>query len=431
MLVMYLAVFFQFVFLCIVNNLIQKTTFSRVHFFRTVATIAVVGSFLSVTIELYSVFFVLMLLIFANYIHCQKLVQSVATAVVAHLIMIVSDHSTSVLLFQLIGVSLGDIAASSPLVINQVIGSGVIAISFAVLIRWLIKKFPRDIQLSSRSWILGLVIAVVTLLFYYVNIFYGQARGSDPELITMNTIYFVIYFFIMCVVFVMLLISTVKEVRVKSKQDEFERLQLYSETLEEMHAEMRKFKHDYINILSSMSEYIQERNMDGLETYFNEKIAKTTGIMSNNSMIDLLKNVKVIELKGIVSSKMIKAQEKGIEIRLEVAEPVTKVNMDPIALCRCIGILLDNAIEETEHIKSGCIQVAFIQRTSSLLLVVVNSCRNDIALQHVMKPGFSTKGEGRGMGLSNLREITGRYEHVMLNTQVRGNEFIQEIEIFN
>ncbi len=42
----------------------------------------------------------------------------------------------------------------------------------------------------------------------------------------------------------------------------------YSEQIEKSYMEIRKFKHDYKNILVSMENYIQSNDIDGFETFF-------------------------------------------------------------------------------------------------------------------------------------------------------------------
>ena len=45
------------------------------------------------------------------------------------------------------------------------------------------------------------------------------------------------------------------------------------------------------------------------------------------------------------------------------------------------------------------------------------------------KQGFSTKGEGRGLGLSNVVQVLGQYENVNKVTEIRDNYFIQTLII--
>ena len=49
----------------------------------------------------------------------------------------------------------------------------------------------------------------------------------------------------------------------------------------------------------------------------------------------------------------------------------------------------------------------------------------------LFKQGFSTKGENRGLGLSNLKEIIDKYKNVTLDTFIKNELFFQEITIKN
>lgn len=47
----------------------------------------------------------------------------------------------------------------------------------------------------------------------------------------------------------------------------------------------------------------------------------------------------------------------------------------------------------------------------------------------LFKQGFSTKGENRGIGLSNLKEILNKYRNVTLDTFIKNKLFFQEITV--
>lgn len=44
---------------------------------------------------------------------------------------------------------------------------------------------------------------------------------------------------------------------------------------------------------------------------------------------------------------------------------------------------------------------------------------------------ISTKGEGRGLGLSTLKEIADNADNVLLDTIIENGFFIQKVEIIN
>ena len=213
---------------------------------------------------------------------------------------------------------------------------------------------------------------------------------------------------------------------------EHERLLLYSESLEKMNTEIRKFKHDYLNILSTMSNYITDGDLENLREYFSTKIIPTKDILlESTDTVDSLKNLKVIELKGILSYKVIHAQKQGTKVIIEIPEVIATLNMEEIDLCRSLGIILDNAIEETKTQEQGQINIGLIKRTQSVIIVVMNTCKEPVNLHQMSVNGYSTKGKNRGLGLANFKEIVSRYENIVCATEFKNGRYVQEIEIFD
>lgn len=71
----------------------------------------------------------------------------------------------------------------------------------------------------------------------------------------------------------------------------------------------------------------------------------------NAIKINGIENLKVREIKGLLTTKILQAQEKNIRISIEVPEPIDKIDMPIVNLSRAIGIILDNAIEASEKLK--------------------------------------------------------------------------------
>lgn len=74
---------------------------------------------------------------------------------------------------------------------------------------------------------------------------------------------------------------------------------------------MRKFRHDYVNILSTLSDFIREEDMDGLRKYFRSEILPMQDSMQMNAIkINGLENLHIREIKGLLTTKILQAQEK-------------------------------------------------------------------------------------------------------------------------
>ncbi|MEC0090298.1 sensor histidine kinase [Paenibacillus macquariensis] len=316
-------------------------------------------------------------------------------------------------------------------VINVFVVS-VLALILSQVGRYLFSKFKGHEMFFKRYGVLFTVLSVVTIVIFYVNILIGKQQGFSDENLQANSFLFLFYFVLLLIVFVVLTRMVNKEAKMHNKQLQYERLTEYTKNLEGLYTDMQKFRHDYINILLTMSEYIRTKDIENLDSYFTNKILPISqGMQSDNYKLGTLQNVKVQEVKGILSSKIIRAQELNIDGVIEVVEPIETLNMDSIKLCRCLGIILDNATEEALQCVAPSLRVALIKREGTVLIVTTNSCRpNGPELYKIYEKGFSTKGTNRGLGLSNLKEIVSQCDNVTLDTYIKDDLFVQELEIF-
>ncbi|WP_010234544.1 sensor histidine kinase [Clostridium arbusti] len=224
------------------------------------------------------------------------------------------------------------------------------------------------------------------------------------------------------------------EYRVKLKREieEKHEIEQYSNIIEDMYSETRRFKHDYINMLSPLKEYIDDSDLEGLrEFFYNNIINLDKDIKWNNSNIDKLKYIKVTGLKAILSTKLIKAISMKIDIKVDIVEDILSVYMNIMDLCRIMGILMDNAIEAAGECEDAKICICIVNKNSYIVIVVQNNFFGKKPLIHkIYKEGFSTKGKGRGLGLYTVKDIINKkYDNVFLNTAIENNMFIQELWI--
>ena len=218
----------------------------------------------------------------------------------------------------------------------------------------------------------------------------------------------------------------------QQKELEVKSLQHYTEELERQHTSIRKFKHDYQNILVSMSAFLEEGDLEGLKKYYSTKIEPTSQIISNDDLVlEKLSKIKVREIKSIFAAKLMLAQNVGISTRLEAYEIIDDIPADSVTLVRILGIILDNAIEELTKFEHGSLWVACFKNETNITFIVQNTCHTDAPdLHRIWEPGFSTKGEGRGFGLSNLLELVSSLPNATLETSIEEGKFTQILVIY-
>ncbi|WP_260510207.1 sensor histidine kinase [Paenibacillus typhae] len=391
-----------------------------------------IGYPLYILIGVPSIAIILLLCIASSYWKSRGIVFSIIFPIIAIIISVISDYITSGIYIRFFNTSPEEINDGFLNNMYYYPTYFVIAILLVFAVRFLFTRFRAYDLLFRRYGILFAILCVITVVIFYANILIGKQQGFTNANIQANSLLFAFYFILLIGVFMVLTRSVMKEAVMQGKQEQYERLLEYTDNLEMMYTDMQKFRHDYINILLSMSEYIRSKDMEGLSTYFDHKILPISqGMQNNNYKLGTLQNVKVQELKGILSSKLIRAQELHIDAVVEAVEPIEAINMDSVKLCRCLGIILDNAIEEAVKCEASNLRVALVKRSGGLLIAVANSCQPDgPELHQIFEKGFSTKGTGRGLGLSNLREIVSQCAGVTLDTYRKDGQFIQELEVY-
>lgn len=277
-------------------------------------------------------------------------------------------------------------------------------------------------------------IKIILMLFVSTSImltFYIDFRGSGLIFSSykIDTVYLVTAYFIIMSIVCLGYIYYTNEI--KFKRTQFENLKEYTEKLETVYKDMRKFRHDYVNILNSISGYLDEDDIKGLKKYFYNNIYKLDVSMEKNRFkLGLLNNIRIMEVKGLLSSKIIKAQELKLDVNIDIVEAIYRIDMEGIDLVRILGIIMDNAIEAAFISKDKKIEIGIVKKELSTVIVILNSFKGEITkLSRLFKEGYSLKGSERGLGLSNLKTIINDYNNVTLDTSVEDNIFKQCIYI--
>lgn len=424
--------FIQVAALCCINFVFVDLKSTTLHK-------AVVSVFLGI-IAMSSFYFIdtlgivipLVILLGYNYLLTKAVIKSLSSPVFALLILVLSDQVSSLVGFYIFDFSIDQIGTAPIPSLFHVVVFSAAAVSFTFVSLHFFKKIKAKVVLERRHMAFLSGLLLLTIIFVYVTILISGENGFSRDIVLLNSFVFLAYFILFIGIGLLLLSTVVKEWKWKNKQEEYRQLRNHSENLEEMYGELRKFKHDYINILSSLSEFIRKEDMEGLKGFFHDKVLPTGKDMEKHEYkLGDLKHIKMLEIKGVLVSKLVKAQEAGVDVNLEAVEPIEDMPMDAILLSRCLGILLDNAVEETEKQEQGRMHIAFVRKESSTLIAVVNTLKGEVPkLFQVYQDGFSTKGSNRGIGLTNLKEITSKLENVTLETKMEGRLFFQQLEIF-
>ena len=136
----------------------------------------------------------------------------------------------------------------------------------------------------------------------------------------------------------------------RNEQMQYNSLKEYTSQIEALYKSVRAFKHDYVNILTSISGYLEAKDYDKLEVYFNDSVFKESGrLLRDNFKLNQLSNIKDMGFKGLASSKLIYAHEMGIDVEIDILHEIDNFYINIFDLNRIMGIYFDNATETADR----------------------------------------------------------------------------------
>ncbi|WP_412989263.1 sensor histidine kinase [Pediococcus siamensis] len=193
----------------------------------------------------------------------------------------------------------------------------------------------------------------------------------------------------------------------------------YLASIEQQYTELRQFKHDYQNIMLSMTELVKHDDRTELQEYLNElKNKKHLNESLSKVSISELDHLKNETLRGLIIQKFFEARKQGVELVLEIEQENLLIEKQLVDIVRIVGVLLDNAIEQAEKMPDHKVGCALIKTNDTVEISVENSVTLPFNLQKIFERGYSSKGSNRGLGLANVKELINQNVNFYLDTQL-------------
>lgn len=204
----------------------------------------------------------------------------------------------------------------------------------------------------------------------------------------------------------------------------------YIRTLEGMQEEMRRFRHDYKNMLSGMYLTAKEGELSKTLDYIRDMTEDfDSQIGGQIRQMSQLGNVCVTEIRGLLLVKIGQMQKESTACELEVMRPFHGADCRITDLCRCLSVLIDNAADEVRGRDGARVDIMISCQEGYTTFRVKNRLYHNVDVHRIWQQGYSTRGAERGIGLASYRKIVDSYENLLAATAVQEGYFVQELKI--
>lgn len=239
--------------------------------------------------------------------------------------------------------------------------------------------------------------------------------------------------FILLVAFLLLSIySFTRVIKLANARRDLASAEEYNKSLQNLYDEVKGFKHDFNNIVSTIDGYIENADINGLKNYF-IGVKRDCKITNNLSLL----NPSTINNPGIYSllnNKYFKATNLGINFEIEFFLNLDSLDVNMYTFSRILGILMDNAIEEAEKCEKKFVKISFIRENNNnrALITIENTYSNkDVDIEKIFEKGKSGKENHSGIGLWEVRKYVSKSKNLDLFTSKSPELFKQELSIYD
>lgn len=279
-------------------------------------------------------------------------------------------------------------------------------------------------NISTKTLVLVLSVVIVMTNFYAASQYY---RMNSKYMLIINSSFIIIYSFI---VFKMLEQKN-RYIKISNKYN------MTNTTLKELEQNVTRLKitnHENKNQLLTIRNMIKKGEdskslIKHIENIVNTKIKDDETLMLQTSTIT---NSMI---SSIVYSKMLTMKENDVDVDLIISRDIKDLYLSDIPdelaveVCKIIGVYLDNALEEVSKYEEKIINIEFYAEKKTLCIAISNNFEGEIDFEKMDNPGYTTKENGHGYGLSIAHEIIESNDRLSSEREIKDNIFKQILKI--
>jgi len=310
---------------------------------------------------------------------------------------------------------------------GTILASVVVSMLFVLMVyitrKWLRKLVNLKID-NNKLIVIYIILTLGCILLIFYESFLNVKLNGELLLSTAVMIVFVIILY-------SLIRQKIENNKIIEKYDKLlEFIKKYEIEIEEQKQIRHESKNQLITIKgrivnkvenSAIISYIDSL-LNDYTSYDEEKYSKFQYLPANG-------------IKGLFYYKAMEAEEKGIELSINIASRVEKSELSKLSteefkqLGRLIGVYIDNAIEASILSKDKKLGIEAYVHKNEVVIVISNTYEGEIEEENIGKTRYSTKGKNRGYGLMLVNKIINSSNKFVSERTITKDLYIQKIII--
>lgn len=369
---------------------------------------------------------VLICVLLAHFVFYKKIKESLVLGISVYFLTLISELLYFLLSFKIVNQDLFILEDFIIVFIqNTFVGIILILLSYFLGIKnWYFKLLNAIQKIKSKQIVIFSLLSIVLFNFFIWITYFVSKNLYNNYLFTLAgsllSIFSAIFFFVY-----LKTNSSYKEVAEK-----------YDLSLKNIEEYEKMIDNSNLNNHETRNQFLIIRNMSK-----NKKITNYIDTLLDNKISDseqLLFEVSRLPrggLRGLIYSKLLDIKEKKINYNLLIDKKASMIKFSKIEdglivdICKILGVFLDNAIEAVESLNEKDIIIEIYADKKDIVFAITNNFIGELEIDELSTTKYSTKGNGRGYGLTLVKDIINKSNKLENLTEIFEDNFTQILKI--
>lgn len=383
---MWINLFIQFISLGIIYNIVSKRRSIRDYI--VIVIISLIFSTIGSNMNIWIFFINFMYGLVLSLVNKEKVIDNQIKLFMAFISLVVAE-SILTIMYQFLKIN---ITASNIIISQSVIN---------ILVILLIYFFNKEMTINFIDIIKkNIKIFIMVILQCFMIFFLFQYINTTTWLTSMEKVLILLSILSFVLLVIFLSVDIFKQFK-KTEEDKLR--SRYNEVLEEYFEKMRADSHEYKNHLNAIYGVLQVGDYDQIKDLVKGYIQN----VSNEDHLIELSKINNQLIRALIYSKISYATSIGINFKYYIKSSLKDINVSDSELVIIISNLLNNAIEASSESDDKYVELTLSKKNNKYDIMVNNSVNNGyfINVSEMFNYGYSSKGDERGVGLYNVKNI--------------------------
>ena len=192
--------------------------------------------------------------------------------------------------------------------------------------------------------------------------------------------------------------------RTRRRERTISQLQTVNDQMDALNLKLRAQRHDFLNHVQVVYSLLEMGESAEAADYLEK-------VYSQLKSVSKVMRTKVTAFNALLQVKNAVCEERGIHLGMDIRSTLEGLPVPAWEICCIIGNLMDNAMDALEGRTAGRISLSVREDLKGFVFTIANNgdpIPKELR-ETIFEPGVSTKGEGRGMGLSIVRNTLSEF----------------------